>query len=211
MTPMARASLLLLALVGCPSSSITPDGGPTQPDASDPFDASGPLDAHPRDASPDGDASPPLPGPDGHISPPLEDGGPLDDADAGEPTCPEDDLAGWTHLLRRLDLVDVLADCAAAPRCGERSCAVADCLRFRAGIEGCESCVSAEISCLHRSCRANCAPSSTSERCRWCLCDAECLGVSGCSHHAACLTCSNDTEACGPHPLDVATMVGSVL
>lgn len=208
MTPMARATLLLLALVGCPSSP-PPDGGPSEPDASEPFDASGPLDARPRDASPDGDASPPLPGPDGHISPPLEDGGPLDDADAGEPTCSEDDLAGWTHLLRRLDLVDVLADCAAAPRCGERSCAVADCLRFRAGIDGCESGVSAEISCLHRSCRADCAPSSTSERCRWCLCDAECArGVGVCSMIDAgvCGSCDPRRHACGPFPLPAATL-----
>lgn len=199
--PLLLTILLLATLAGCPRTASTPDGGDPAPDAGPMPDAS----EAPRDARPDGDASPPPPGPDGHISPPRDDGGPPPGEDAGELECSEDDLEAWEHLLRRLDLVDLLAHCGASPSCGERSCTVADCLRHRAGVQGCEPCVSAEISCIQRRCREACAPSSTSERCRWCLCDAGC--PFRCSSGSLCTRCDVGSATCAPYLLRVEVLL----
>lgn len=171
----------------------------------------GPPDAAMHDAGPDvlrdagrdadfdaGQISPPSPPDSGQPSPPDAS---VDDAAAMDTTCSPEDVEAWERAHRRLDLVDVLARCAAERRCGETSCSFEECLRHVAGVEGCEACISEEITCVSRHCRAECAPGSASEHCRWCLCEsgcvdelAECTGAPS----SLCDACESERTRCGP-------------
>lgn len=159
--------------------------------------------------------------PDGGMSMPdsavrdgaLRDGGERD-ASLPPAACSEEDVAGWRSLHREVRLVDTLFQCGAEPECAGESCSFERCLRHRAGLEACETCVEREVDCVLTSCRDECGVGGSSAACRYCMCEAGCVGTfEACAEGEldVCAVCDDDAMACAPYDLSAAVIVSAVL
>lgn len=186
--PLRYWSLLFGLLTACPGPAPEPeccDAGPT--DAFVPEDSFAPEDSFvPEDAF--------MP----------------EDAGSEISECSPEGFELWESAHRSLDLNAQLADCALAPTCDGEPCSLGECLRATTGVSDCAACVDREVECVASACRSACSGSSTSDRCRYCICEAgcfsaleECAGQTG----GLCAACDADTERCPPYLLSPALIM----
>jgi len=135
---------------------------------------------------------------------------PMDMPDGGASLCGPEDFEAWIDAHRAIDLNARLSACALDPTCEGEPCSLEACLRDYAGVVDCQACAQQEIGCVAASCRSECSGSSTSDRCRFCICEASCLGrFEACAgmEAALCERCDPSTERCQPFVLPPALIM----
>ncbi len=172
----------------------------------------------------DGGGSRPRPGPGKDAGTDVEDAGVAQrdagDIDAASVTgmldsgtdaavppqvCIEADIAAWEAFHLSSQLVSQIGSCTKTLGCTPGApCAIDSCLRAAAGVEGCNTCASAEVTCVANECQKPCATSD--EQCRACACAAGCIGqFESCAERSmsVCTMCDVNSGQCGPDPLAV--------
>lgn len=119
-------------------------------------------------------------------------------SDAGAaPVCSTEDLTAWRAFHLSDQLTSAIAACFAAdPSCLTGSCPLDTCLREKAQVKGCESCVEGETECMATHCLGPCGSSGSDDACRACACAKGCTGIfDGCAGAAldVCADCDGST------------------
>ena len=114
-----------------------------------------------------------------------------------EPGCAEAERRAWSRFLRRPDLVDALLRCTSAASCGASACSVRQCIETIAGAPTCQA--GLDVECLVLECAEACGSSGSSERCRFCACEAGCH-----ADGADCQHCDVAAARCAPFDLSPA-------
>lgn len=119
-------------------------------------------------------------------------------SDAGAaPACSTEDLAAWRAFHLSDQLTSAIAACFAAdPSCLTGSCPLDTCLREKAQVNECDSCVQGETECMATHCLGPCGSSGSDDACRACACAKGCTAIfDSCAGEAldVCADCDGTT------------------
>jgi hypothetical protein len=127
--------------------------------------------------APVGDGDKPVGDGDGGPDATDRDGGPDADAGAVADSCEADGIGAWSAFHTAAGLVTKIGVCTASdPSCDSDQCALGDCLRKAANVNGCATCVSDEVVCVATQCQEACSGAKPDSQCRACACTKGCVG-----------------------------------
>lgn len=174
----------------------------TGPDEREVDSGEGPMDASTQDAQPPDaaddaglDATADSGDEDATVDASEHDAGDAGEADADAETplaCSPEDEAAWRAFHLSGNVVQSIGECFARDPvgCAKGLCPLDDCLREKAQVVACDTCVATEIQCVMTHCKGACGASDTDDSCRACACAHGCVAA---------------FDACALEPLNVCS------